>query len=193
MAFQAVRIQQSVVEFILNHREQIFSSEAAQIKPKEGKTSVQHVLDLRHVGILLTVTRFVLFQGRVWCAQRNMQPFQLAVSAGPWNWWAWRRLRLAPWAQTIPCIKNGSGRTACQTPAPLCSTTQSSTYRTASTAAKSRQVQCFQCTLEVKIKDIFVPLLGGNCLGNPRSGGLSSTWAALWTRRENWVGTAASS
>lgn len=36
MAFQAVRIQQSVVEFILNHREQIFSSEAAQIKPKEG-------------------------------------------------------------------------------------------------------------------------------------------------------------
>lgn len=36
MAFQAVRIQQSVVEFILNHREQIFSSEAMQIKPKEG-------------------------------------------------------------------------------------------------------------------------------------------------------------
>lgn len=37
MAFQAVRIQQSVVEFILNHREQIFSSEAAQMKPKEGE------------------------------------------------------------------------------------------------------------------------------------------------------------
>lgn len=36
MAFQAVRIQQSVVEFILNHREQIFSGEAVQIKPKEG-------------------------------------------------------------------------------------------------------------------------------------------------------------
>lgn len=36
MAFQAVRIQQSVVEFILNHREQIFSNEAVQIKPKEG-------------------------------------------------------------------------------------------------------------------------------------------------------------
>lgn len=37
MAFQAVRIQQSVVEFILNHREQIFSNEAVQIKPKEGR------------------------------------------------------------------------------------------------------------------------------------------------------------
>lgn len=37
MAFQAVRIQQSVVEFILNHTEQIFSSDSAPIKPKEGK------------------------------------------------------------------------------------------------------------------------------------------------------------
>lgn len=37
MAFQAVRIQQSVVEFILNHTEQIFSSDCALIKPKEGK------------------------------------------------------------------------------------------------------------------------------------------------------------
>lgn len=37
MAFQAVRIQQSVVEFILNHTEQIFSSDSALIKPKEGK------------------------------------------------------------------------------------------------------------------------------------------------------------
>ncbi|CAG00569.1 unnamed protein product [Tetraodon nigroviridis] len=36
MAFQAVRIQQSVVEFILNHTEQIFSSDSALIKPKEG-------------------------------------------------------------------------------------------------------------------------------------------------------------
>ncbi|KAK5918024.1 hypothetical protein CgunFtcFv8_002827 [Champsocephalus gunnari] len=35
MAFQEVRIQQSVVEFILNHREEIFSG-SAQIKPKEG-------------------------------------------------------------------------------------------------------------------------------------------------------------
>ncbi|KAK1882347.1 Rho GTPase-activating protein 31 [Dissostichus eleginoides] len=34
MAFQEVRIQQSVVEFILNHREEIFSG-SAQIKPKE--------------------------------------------------------------------------------------------------------------------------------------------------------------
>ncbi|XP_022046252.2 rho GTPase-activating protein 31 [Acanthochromis polyacanthus] len=36
MAFQEVRIQQSVVEFILNHTEQIFSNDSAQIKPKEG-------------------------------------------------------------------------------------------------------------------------------------------------------------
>lgn len=36
MAFQEVRIQQSVVEFILNHADQIFSSE--QIKVKEGMT-----------------------------------------------------------------------------------------------------------------------------------------------------------
>ncbi|KAF3706469.1 Rho GTPase-activating protein 31 Cdc42 GTPase-activating protein [Channa argus] len=38
MAFQEVRIQQSVIEFILNHTEQIFSSEYVQIKPKEGMT-----------------------------------------------------------------------------------------------------------------------------------------------------------
>lgn len=36
MAFQEVRIQQSVVEFILNHTDQIFSGDLAQIKPKEG-------------------------------------------------------------------------------------------------------------------------------------------------------------
>ncbi|XP_026183805.1 rho GTPase-activating protein 31 [Mastacembelus armatus] len=36
MAFQEVRIQQSVVEFILNHTEQIFSNDSVQIKPKEG-------------------------------------------------------------------------------------------------------------------------------------------------------------
>ncbi|XP_040006994.1 rho GTPase-activating protein 31 [Xiphias gladius] len=35
MAFQEVRIQQSVVEFILNHTEQIFSNGSVQIKPKE--------------------------------------------------------------------------------------------------------------------------------------------------------------
>nr|XP_046267000.1 rho GTPase-activating protein 31 [Scatophagus argus] len=39
MAFQAVRIQQSVIEFILNHTEQIFSSDSVQIKPtKEGSS-----------------------------------------------------------------------------------------------------------------------------------------------------------
>ncbi|KAM9348678.1 rho GTPase-activating protein 31 [Symphorus nematophorus] len=38
MAFQEVRIQQSVVEFILNHTEQIFSSDSVQIKPKEGSS-----------------------------------------------------------------------------------------------------------------------------------------------------------
>ncbi|XP_028276996.1 rho GTPase-activating protein 31-like isoform X1 [Parambassis ranga] len=36
MAFQEVRIQQSVIEFILNHTEQIFSCDFTQIKPKEG-------------------------------------------------------------------------------------------------------------------------------------------------------------
>ncbi|XP_061558475.1 rho GTPase-activating protein 31 [Phycodurus eques] len=36
MAFQEVRIQQSVVEFILNHTEQIFNSESVQTKLKEG-------------------------------------------------------------------------------------------------------------------------------------------------------------
>ncbi|KAM8898710.1 rho GTPase-activating protein 31 [Spinachia spinachia] len=35
MAFQEVRIQQSVVEFILNHTEEIFNN-SVQIKPKEG-------------------------------------------------------------------------------------------------------------------------------------------------------------
>lgn len=38
MAFQEVRIQQSVVEFILNHTDQIFSGGPMQIKPKEGMT-----------------------------------------------------------------------------------------------------------------------------------------------------------
>ena len=42
MAFQEVRIQQSVVEFILNHTEQIFSSDSVQIKPKEGVTFKKH-------------------------------------------------------------------------------------------------------------------------------------------------------
>ncbi|XP_054899854.1 rho GTPase-activating protein 31 [Poeciliopsis prolifica] len=36
MAFQEVRIQQSVIEFILNHTEQIFSGDSDPIKPKEG-------------------------------------------------------------------------------------------------------------------------------------------------------------
>ncbi|KAK6305602.1 hypothetical protein J4Q44_G00243820 [Coregonus suidteri] len=36
MAFQEVRVQQSVVEFILNHTEQIFNHAAAPIKTKEG-------------------------------------------------------------------------------------------------------------------------------------------------------------
>ncbi|XP_054611225.1 rho GTPase-activating protein 31 [Dunckerocampus dactyliophorus] len=36
MAFQEVRIQQSVVEFILNHTEQIFSGDSVLMKPKEG-------------------------------------------------------------------------------------------------------------------------------------------------------------
>ncbi|XP_029925641.1 rho GTPase-activating protein 31 [Myripristis murdjan] len=40
MAFQEVRVQQSVVEFILNHTEQIFSHESVQIKPKEGLSLV---------------------------------------------------------------------------------------------------------------------------------------------------------
>jgi hypothetical protein len=34
MAFLEVRVQQSVVEFILNHTEQIFNHAAAPIKPK---------------------------------------------------------------------------------------------------------------------------------------------------------------
>ncbi|KAM7374282.1 hypothetical protein PAMP_006950 [Pampus punctatissimus] len=38
MAFQEVRIQQSVVEFILNHTQQIFNSDSVEIKPKEGPT-----------------------------------------------------------------------------------------------------------------------------------------------------------
>lgn len=37
MAFQEVRKQQSVIEFILNHTEQIFSGASAPIKPKEGE------------------------------------------------------------------------------------------------------------------------------------------------------------
>ncbi|XP_035482345.1 rho GTPase-activating protein 31 isoform X1 [Scophthalmus maximus] len=40
MAFQEVRIQQSVIEFILNHTDQIFSSGSVQIKPKEGPSSM---------------------------------------------------------------------------------------------------------------------------------------------------------
>uniref|UniRef100_A0A3B3CSQ3 Rho GTPase activating protein 31 n=1 Tax=Oryzias melastigma TaxID=30732 RepID=A0A3B3CSQ3_ORYME len=38
MAFQEVRKQQSVIEFILNHTEQIFSGASAPIKPKEGQS-----------------------------------------------------------------------------------------------------------------------------------------------------------
>lgn len=38
MAFQEVRLQQSVVEFILNHTEQIFNSDSVPVKPKEGMT-----------------------------------------------------------------------------------------------------------------------------------------------------------
>ncbi|KAJ0004470.1 hypothetical protein NQD34_010684 [Periophthalmus magnuspinnatus] len=37
MAFQEVRVQQSVIEFILNHTEQIFNGVSLQMKPKEGK------------------------------------------------------------------------------------------------------------------------------------------------------------
>ncbi|XP_071384970.1 rho GTPase-activating protein 31 isoform X1 [Centroberyx affinis] len=40
MAFQEVRIQQSVVEFILNHTEEIFNHDSVQIKPKEGPNLV---------------------------------------------------------------------------------------------------------------------------------------------------------
>ncbi|XP_057677862.1 rho GTPase-activating protein 31 isoform X1 [Corythoichthys intestinalis] len=40
MAFQEVRIQQSVVEFILNHTEQIFNTDSVQIKPKEGPSLI---------------------------------------------------------------------------------------------------------------------------------------------------------
>lgn len=38
MAFQEVRIQQSVIEFILNHSDQIFSCGSVQLKPREGRT-----------------------------------------------------------------------------------------------------------------------------------------------------------
>lgn len=41
MAFQEVRKQQSVIEFILNHTEQIFSGASAPIKPKEGEFTLQ--------------------------------------------------------------------------------------------------------------------------------------------------------
>ncbi|KAM9728411.1 rho GTPase-activating protein 31 isoform 2-T3 [Menidia menidia] len=40
MAFQEVRKQQSVVEFILNHTEQIFSGDSLQVKPQEGPSLV---------------------------------------------------------------------------------------------------------------------------------------------------------
>ncbi|XP_062309880.1 rho GTPase-activating protein 31 isoform X2 [Osmerus eperlanus] len=40
IAFQEVRVQQSVVEFILNHTEQIFNNGAVQTKPKEGPSVV---------------------------------------------------------------------------------------------------------------------------------------------------------
>lgn len=48
MAFQEVRIQQSVVEFILNHADQIFSSE--QIQVKEGMTLLllRRNVELKH-------------------------------------------------------------------------------------------------------------------------------------------------
>lgn len=36
MAFQEVRVQQSVIEFILNHTEQIFNGSSLQTKPREG-------------------------------------------------------------------------------------------------------------------------------------------------------------
>ncbi|XP_072302337.1 rho GTPase-activating protein 31 [Eucyclogobius newberryi] len=36
MAFQEVRVQQSIIEFILNHTEQIFNGGSIQVKPKES-------------------------------------------------------------------------------------------------------------------------------------------------------------
>lgn len=59
MAFQEVRIQQSVVEFILNHTEQIFNCDFAQIKPKEGmsikKLDYIHLADVlsKHFNLLV--------------------------------------------------------------------------------------------------------------------------------------------
>lgn len=65
MAFQEVRIQQSVVEFILNHADQIFSSE--QIKVKEGMTllllrrnvELKHFLSYQHKK-----QHFIFLQGQ---------------------------------------------------------------------------------------------------------------------------------
>lgn len=56
MAFQEVRIQQSVIEFILNHAEQIFSGDSAQVKPNEGQKfkSVNELFLLLICGKTLT-------------------------------------------------------------------------------------------------------------------------------------------
>lgn len=41
IAFQEVRVQQSVVEFILNHTEQIFNLEVQSTKSREGTSSIK--------------------------------------------------------------------------------------------------------------------------------------------------------
>lgn len=41
IAFQEVRIQQSVVEFILNHTQQIFNQELQPSKSREGTSSIE--------------------------------------------------------------------------------------------------------------------------------------------------------
>lgn len=41
IAFQEVRVQQSVVEFILNHTEQIFNQEVQSTKSREGTSSIK--------------------------------------------------------------------------------------------------------------------------------------------------------
>lgn len=97
MAFQEVRIQQSVVEFILNHADQIFSSE--QIKVKEGMTLLllRRNVELKHFfSYQCKKQHFIFLQDRFRSVGKSTPRYPSVASVGQWSWWVWKKLRLAP-------------------------------------------------------------------------------------------------
>ena len=152
-------------------------------------------------------------QDQVWRVGRNMQRSRSVGSVDRWSWWAWKKLRPAPWVLIILSIKNASGRTVCLIPAPPRSITPSLTYQTASkseaesseslelktTCARDSEEfvyeiystsNAFVCGCQIT-SGFAISLCpsGGSFLGNQKSGSLSSTLEGPWTQRENWAAT----